>query len=622
MNWKEIILFALKNKKDLNKAMEKAAKVAPHEISMILRGFPDNFQDISNLDSLPTLIRLLYFHFLAEKALPLTTPSSHRQVPLETSIHAALNASTLSRTLGENVLEAQYLEMAGNFLYNMGRFSEAEEVLKKALTIFRALAEHGVHHTIDVMTVSNDLGTIYLMSRKFSQAKEFFTEALDIYDNLHGEKPALFKASILQNLGILHMRTENLPQSEKYFKKALESYKSMENEYSEICTPYIAQLLQNMGLLYWNTREYSKAEEAFSEALKIRRTLAKTNPHIYRPQVANTLKATGILLRTLLRFSEAERALKEALNTYNDLGSETPEKYTQSIASTEHNLGVLYWDMGDFYKSEAFFTKALHKFRHLSQNHSGYLHDTAGTLLTLGNIYCENKRHSEAEEMYKEALKIFQKLAHHDPQTYTPDLVKVFYDRGALYWDLGEYSKAEKNYTNAFETSMQSALWVSAGKAANFISKIRSDRKVFETSIKIFELAILFLQDEKYQYAQKATHESLYWNALKQETDIFGSLEALRDPSLLSYPWGHIVSKGELQKSYHDVKYQKYLMEKILSQKVPPRIPPQLPEELFFAFIQKIEDSIFFFVLEGETIKKFKCSPIFYLLAEICFITC
>ena len=68
MKWEELILSALRDNEDLNLALEKAARIAPRRVSLVLRNFPSNTHTLTRrLNRYPKVISLLCFHFLAIK---------------------------------------------------------------------------------------------------------------------------------------------------------------------------------------------------------------------------------------------------------------------------------------------------------------------------------------------------------------------------------------------------------------------------------------------------------------------------------------------------------------------------------------------------------------------------
>ncbi len=97
-----------------------------------------------------------------------------------------------------------FLLLKANVFKRLGRFSEAEQVLLRAHTLFPADAE-----------IINNLGNIYLARNHFVQAREQFEEAL----KLNAEDPRA-----LNNLGTLYMQIHNLDRAQSVFERLVREH--------------------------------------------------------------------------------------------------------------------------------------------------------------------------------------------------------------------------------------------------------------------------------------------------------------------------------------------------------------------------------------------------------------
>ena len=66
----------------------------------------------------------------------------------------------------------------------------------------------------------------------------------------------------------------------------------------------------------------------------------------------------------------------------------------------------------------------------------------AQTLNNLAALYANTQRFTEGEAMYKEALEIYRRLAHSNPQAYEPDVAMTNCNLGLLYKEQGKYAEA------------------------------------------------------------------------------------------------------------------------------------------------------------------------------------
>jgi CHAT domain-containing protein len=183
---------------------------------------------------------------------------------------------------------------------------------------------------------------------------------------------------------------------------------------------------------------------------------------------------------------------------------------------------------------------------------------------------------------------------------------------GNLHRDKQEFSEAEKAYEEALEKNKQAANWGVATISAYNLFTVKSDKRILESSRKLLELGILFSKEEKYKYVQKGTNEFIYRDLLENDINMFGVLEALRGPEELSLCWDHVLPQRELERSQEDVEFQKKVVEDMLKKPIPPIKVMKLPEDLLFTYIQKIGDSVFFFVINSDGIQKFKGEKRFF----------
>jgi len=513
---------------------------------------------------------------------------------------------------------ATTLHNLGVLYYSIEHFSQAKKVLSEALEMYRTLAKKNPEiYAPDVAMTLNDLGTLYSTITKFSQAEQVYTEALDIYKTLAEQNPQVYTSYVvttLGNLGTSLLNTQRFSEVEKALTEAIRTYRTLAIKNPEVYTPNIAVMLNSLGNLYSDTHKFSQAEKAYTEALEIRRTLAEKTPEAHTPHVAMALGSLGRLYWSTQKFSEAEQVYTEAIEIYRALAKKNPEAHTPHVAATLNLLGNVYWSTQRFSEAERSYTEALKIWRNLAnQNPEAHLPDVAVTLNRLGTLYLGTQKFSEAEKVFTEALEIYRTLAEQNPEAYIPQAASVLGNLGTLYNSTQRFSQAEQGYREALEKFKKTKLWFYTAETIYNLFRVKSDTKILENSRKILELAILFSKEEKYKYVQKGTNESIYVDLLENDISTFSVLEALRDPQLLSLPWDHILSPQELERAQNDLEFQEVLVDDMLEKEVPyHEFATNLPDTLLFIYIQVVKGYLFFFVIESEGIRKFRCEEEFF----------
>ncbi len=138
--------------------------------------------------------------------------------------------------------------------------------------------------------------------------------------------------------------------------------------------------------------------------------------------------------KTLVENTEANKLFKEVESFLND----------EDLASSYLNLGILYADKNEIEKAEEYYKKALEIWEKiLPDNHP----DLASTYLNLGALYSDKNELEKAEEYLKKALEIWEKIL---PDNH-PHLASTYLNLGALYSDKNELDKAEEYLKKALQ---------------------------------------------------------------------------------------------------------------------------------------------------------------------------
>jgi len=536
------------------------------------------------------------------------------------------------RTLAKKAPEV-YNPYIGLVLNNVGilyrdvkKFDEAEKALKEALQIRRDLAEKNPNvYNADVAMTLNNMGLFYRNVGRFSDAEEAYEEALRIYYRLAEENPAFVPdiARTENNAGILYGDTQEVTKAENAFKKALELYRKLEKENKGVYSLDTAGTLRNLGNLYRDAKRFDKAENVYMEALEMYEGLESRDPESYKPYVASILNDLGIFYQDTRKFYEAEKAYNEALKRRRELFRKNPEVYANDIAGTLNNLGILYNDAylyGEqrFSEAENVYKEALETFERLAKEYPAvFTPHVAGMLNNLGVLYKDTRRFLEAEKAHKGALKVRMDLAQENPDVFAREVADSLTSLGIVYEREGRVIEAGRMYEEAFEEYKKLGLWFDAASTCYNLSQAKSDKKILDKSRKLIEMAILFSKEERYRYAQKGTYEAIYWRLLEEDVSSLSVLETLRDPELLSLPWGSIVSGEELERAQKDVWFQRRMVESLLEEYVPSiKILEKVPKSSLFVYVQRLRDYVLFFVMGSDGVQRFTCKKEFLTIGD------
>lgn len=337
---------------------------------------------------------------------------------------------------------ARLLHQVGSYLYERGRYSDAELILKRALSTREQL--YGSEHP-DTATSLHDLGMVHWKQGKYEQAESVYRRALSIREHVQGaEHPDT--ANTLTFLGVLYWHQGKYEQVEPLFRRALSIreralgpthsltalslnnlaalyYKQGKYEQAgplfqrapEILEqalgpthPDTALTLNNLAEFYRNQGQYAQAEPLYQRALAIREQALGP----MHPDMAVSLHTLARLHRDQGYYDQAGPLMQRGLTIREQaLGPEHPE-----TADSMHDLAELYYNQGQYEQAEPLFGRALAiRERMLEANHP----DTAQSLSGLAMLYRDQGRYEQAEPLFQRAVEIMEQVGLDNPSVAT-----------------------------------------------------------------------------------------------------------------------------------------------------------------------------------------------------------
>lgn len=233
-----------------------------------------------------------------------------------------------------------------------------------------------------------NLGSLYESQGKYEQAKQLYSEALEILQEQGNYADAISRLNDLA--GIDHAQG-HYEEALKLYQQALEIYEGGKS--TDVAT--YATTINLLASTYHAQGKYLEAEQLYRKSLDIRlKEFGESHP-----DVAVSLNNLGLLYSEQRKFSEAESYYQQALEIQRKLLGET----NLDIATSLNNIALLYYAQGRLIEAEAYLVDAL-KIRKklLGDNHP----DVAGSLNNLAGLYKAQGRFVEAQPLYEEALTI------------------------------------------------------------------------------------------------------------------------------------------------------------------------------------------------------------------------
>ena len=118
----------------------------------------------------------------------------------------------------------------------------------------------------DMAATLHQLGRDYLAMEKYTEAQDFYSQALAMYKRVHGEAhPDM--ASTLHGLGSVHHAKKEYQKAQDYYTQSL-SMKCI--TYKTDIHPKIAVTLHSLGCMHYEEGNYELAQENLMKSLHIK----------------------------------------------------------------------------------------------------------------------------------------------------------------------------------------------------------------------------------------------------------------------------------------------------------------------------------------------------------------
>ena len=394
------------------------------------------------------------------------------------------------------------LNNLGELFIIQKKYSEAEALFEKSLEINKNTL--GEKHKNYIFSLNN-LGELFIIQKKYSEAEALFQKSLEINKNTLGEKHKDYIFSLC-NLAILNEKQGKYNEAETLFIKALEIGKET---FGEKKLDY-AKLLNELASLYEDKGDYQKAEPLYLESLEIYKNELGKNDIKY-PTIINNL---GYLYFEKGDYQKAESLYLESLKYFKNILGENNPDYSANL----NNLGLLYHTLGDNKKAESLYLQSLEIIQNVPNESEHY----AEALGNLAGIYVEQGNYLNAEKLYLQSLEIRKEVLGENHLKYAQSLVNL-----ADLYNYGKaYEKAEPLYFKSLE-----------------IYKKRLGESHPDYATLLNNLAVLYMNQRSYQKA-----ESLYLKSLEIYKTTFGENNS-HYATLLNNLAGSYVTQGNFKKA-------------------------------------------------------------------------
>ncbi|MEC4818017.1 MAG: CHAT domain-containing tetratricopeptide repeat protein, partial [Scytonema sp. PMC 1069.18] len=211
--------------------------------------------------------------------------------------------------------EAETLHNLGNVYFFLGQYEQARDDYKKSKNIWSNLNEkyREAHCLKNIGTVHLSLGQLELgqleqVKKSYEEAKKYYNQALNIFQNLNKK---VDEAITLSELGLVDVFLGQADQGIEMIQKSLSINRQQDKK-----NPVLeATSLSYLGVAYLLLRQYQQAIEYLQQSLNILRDISSP------PGEAFTLAALGLAFFKAGSLADAQRTLQDSIKMRENLRS-------------------------------------------------------------------------------------------------------------------------------------------------------------------------------------------------------------------------------------------------------------------------------------------------------------
>ncbi|NEO24350.1 tetratricopeptide repeat protein, partial [Moorena sp. SIO4A5] len=295
----------------------------------------------------------------------------------------------------------------GSIYKNQGKYSQALDYYQQALAINQEFGDHGRHN---VATNLNNIGSVYNVWGEYDKALDYYQQALAIFKEI-GERSQ--EANTLNNIGSVYSSQGEYDQALEYHQQSLAISQDIGEPSQE------AGSFNNIGFIYSARGEYDQAKEYYQKALAIFKDIGEPS---WEGTILNNIAQVHY---NQGEYAQALENYQKALEIAQDLGERSQE------ATILSNIGLVYSSRGDNAKALNYHQQSLE-----IRQDIGDKEGLAISLNNIGTVYNDQGEFSQALDYYQQALTIQQEIGVRSPEATTLGNIGTVYG----YW--GKYPKA------------------------------------------------------------------------------------------------------------------------------------------------------------------------------------
>ncbi len=380
--------------------------------------------------------------------------------------HYAAAENALVKAGGAETNNTTVLNNLGVVLTKEGKYGEAENALKRALSINEiALGQD----SSETARNKANLALSYRAQGKYSLAESLDQQALATAIRVHGHEDHAV-ALALRNLAKTNTYQGRLSDAQEFAERAL----AIDEHLPVIDHFHVAADLDTLARVKFAQGKYEESL-ALNQKILENEEMSGASSEDLNLDRAVAYNSLALHYLFMARYKEAKPLFEKSFDLYvKILGPNHP-----NVAIVLNNLGRLYFFQGFYPRAEGLFRRALE----IEEKELPDSLDTAGCLLNLGDLLIAERKYNEAKPLVEKAVRITGAVSQINQSRAVDTL-------GIIYQHEQRYAEAEHQFNRAISIDEAEHHLPNLATALNNLASLYCAQGKFAEAVPVLKKAI------------------------------------------------------------------------------------------------------------------------------------
>lgn len=357
---------------------------------------------------------------------------------------------------------AQSFHALANLYAKMKNYNLAERYYLQAQKEFKKIQSGGDSYFLEIVSLQNDLGRMYLDMRDFRNSSTVLLAAYTNAKELYEANPHYYKelmAKIDYNYGLVNKWYMDYDKAETLYLQSLSLVQELYKQNPYAYRNNLADITSALSSLYAKTMDTQKAQEYSQIAEMHYDTLLLVSADAVIPSIAQMQKSQLNFYFEKRDFSVIKPLAEKSYEIISTLYQEYPNIYRSEMCDVLNILGQDYAMHQQYEEAKTCFDRAKKLVDSLCVDNSlTYAHQRLKTIDNLATISSMMRSYREDSIYSGMAYVVCKSLYESEPQIYGPDMAKIAYNHSISFLRANDYltakslmNEAESVYKGLFE---------------------------------------------------------------------------------------------------------------------------------------------------------------------------